>query len=328
MELATLSSEEPVTQIAGDVPVEPLPVQADATNLEMDLQAYERPLAVTPFGTPEIVPDWQVSHAMSAYIPPPCLGHWIRTDLGVRTFQGLGKNGPKREQVVRRITRDAHTHQILEFLSCDPHFQVPLHRRCLPGCGPTTCSTRDIQTTFVYRLLPLLMPPSAPPRGLSPSPFPSGGGCSLSFSPSFSSPSFLSLLRGPQFSTFGASENSTFGTQTLMSMRKFLEDAEKCNHQGTKEETSEGDAECKEEHPAKNSASSAEQRLTGEATGEARQDMCRENSQIVVEKDVIRAFRALFDAFEGQFYCYEQQETSSNASESDEPQSESVVQSC
>ena len=59
MELATPSTEEPVTQIAGDVPVEPLPLQADATQLEMDLQAYERPLAVTPFGTPELVPDWQ-----------------------------------------------------------------------------------------------------------------------------------------------------------------------------------------------------------------------------------------------------------------------------
>ena len=34
------------------------------------------------------------------------LGKWIRTDLGVRTFQGLGKNSLSREQVVRRITRD------------------------------------------------------------------------------------------------------------------------------------------------------------------------------------------------------------------------------
>ena len=50
MELATPSAEEPITQIAGDVPVEPLPVHADATQLEMELDAYERPLAVTPFG--------------------------------------------------------------------------------------------------------------------------------------------------------------------------------------------------------------------------------------------------------------------------------------
>ena len=36
------------------------------------------------------------------------LGRWIRTDLGIRTFQGLGKNSPAREQVVRRITRDLY----------------------------------------------------------------------------------------------------------------------------------------------------------------------------------------------------------------------------
>ena len=136
MELATPSSEEPVTQIAGDVPVEPLPVQADATHLEMDIQAYERPLAVTPFGTPEIVPDWQDSHAMS--LPHVLdIGFALTWDR-VRTFQGLGKNGPKREQVVRRLTRDAHTRQILESLPCELHLQVPLHRRCLPGCGPDT----------------------------------------------------------------------------------------------------------------------------------------------------------------------------------------------
>ena len=53
MELASPSSEEPVT------PIEPLDLQADATHLDLDLQVYERPLAVTPFGTPEVVPDWQ-----------------------------------------------------------------------------------------------------------------------------------------------------------------------------------------------------------------------------------------------------------------------------
>ena len=29
--------------------------------------------------------------------------------LGVRTFQGVGRNGPTREQVVRRITKDLRT---------------------------------------------------------------------------------------------------------------------------------------------------------------------------------------------------------------------------
>ena len=94
MELASPSPDEPVTQIEADVPVEPLTLQADATNLEMDLQVYERPLAVTPFGTPEIVPDWQDSHAMSALVPSSRLGQWIRTDLGVPAFQGLGKTVP------------------------------------------------------------------------------------------------------------------------------------------------------------------------------------------------------------------------------------------
>ena len=90
MELASPSSEEPVTQIEADVPIEPIPLQADATHLDLDLHVYERPLAVTPFGTPEVVPDWQDTHAMRAFIGDPCLGKWIRTDLGVRTFcQGV-----------------------------------------------------------------------------------------------------------------------------------------------------------------------------------------------------------------------------------------------
>ena len=50
MELASPSTEEPVTQIEADVPIEPLALQADATHLDLDLQVYERPLAVTPFG--------------------------------------------------------------------------------------------------------------------------------------------------------------------------------------------------------------------------------------------------------------------------------------
>ena len=47
MELATPAAEEPITQIAPDVPVEPLPVHADATQLDLDLHTYERPLAVS-----------------------------------------------------------------------------------------------------------------------------------------------------------------------------------------------------------------------------------------------------------------------------------------
>ena len=50
MELASPSPEEPVTQIEADVPVEPLALQADATNLDLDLHASERFLAVTLLG--------------------------------------------------------------------------------------------------------------------------------------------------------------------------------------------------------------------------------------------------------------------------------------
>ena len=334
-----------VTQIAGDVPVEPLPLHADATQLEIELQAYERSLAVTPCGTPELVPDWQETHAMSAYVPPPYLGQWVRTDLGVRALQGLGKNAPKREQVMRRLTRDAHTHQVLESLPCEVHLQVPLHRRCLPGCGPHTCATRDIQTTFVYRRQPFLFTPSVVPEELSPAPFPSGGGGSLFLSPSLSSPSFSLLLRGSpfsQFSTGGASENSTFGTQTLMAIGKFLDDAESRNRQGTrssqetKRATNEGDAECKEEDPARDEPEEGENSVvTGEmhqdsgprTLGRAKSQIHDEHSQTQVEKEVIliHAFRVLFNGFEEQWHSAVQQESVSSESEAEESQCEPIT---
>ena len=58
---------------------------------------------------------------MHAFFGDHCLGKWIRTDLGVHTFQGLGENSPAREQVVQRITRDLHTRHVLEDLLCDSH---------------------------------------------------------------------------------------------------------------------------------------------------------------------------------------------------------------
>ena len=178
-------------------------MHADATQLAMDMHVYEQPLAVTPFGAQEHVPGWNESHAMSAYVPPHTLGYWIRTDLGVRTFQGLGKNAPLRAQVVRRLTKDAHTHQILESLPCDLHLHVPLHRRCLPGCGPQSCATRDIQTTFVYLLHPSSLIPRVTTRELSPSPFPSGGGGG--FASFFVSPvlvCFVAVEGPPNFAVF------------------------------------------------------------------------------------------------------------------------------
>ena len=88
MELASPSSEEPVTRIEADVPIEPLPLQADATHLDLDLHFCERPLAVTPFGTPEVVPDWQDTHVMRAFIGDPCLGKWIPYRFRCAHFSG------------------------------------------------------------------------------------------------------------------------------------------------------------------------------------------------------------------------------------------------
>ena len=316
MELATPSDEEPVTQIAHDVPVEPLPVQADATNVDLELHTYERPLAVTPFGAQEHVPDWQDSHAMSAYVPPSKLGRWVRTDLGVRTFQGLGKNAPLRTQVVRRLTQDAHTNQILESLPCDPHLQVSLHRRCLPGCSPQSCATRDIKTTFVYRLQPPLQIPHSSSRELTPAPFPSGGGGSLSLSPNLSSPSLSLLLRGPTFSQFtadGASTDSTFGTQTLLAMRKFLDEMESHHQQGlppsqiTVEDTKEELPECKGEV-------SAEPLVCLQGENSAQGGVSRAKAM----KLAISAFRTLLHGCEEQWRYATQQDSESGESEAEE----------
>ena len=62
MELASPIPEEPITQIDADVPLEPLSLQAGRADLDLDLHSYERPLAVSPFGTVEHVPDWVDTH--------------------------------------------------------------------------------------------------------------------------------------------------------------------------------------------------------------------------------------------------------------------------
>ena len=97
-------------RIEADVAVEPLTLQADATKLDFEMHAYERSLAVTPGGTPEVVPTWQDTHAMHTDTCVFPLGNWIRTDLGLRTFQGLGKNSPARDVAQGGITmRDSAT---------------------------------------------------------------------------------------------------------------------------------------------------------------------------------------------------------------------------
>ena len=64
MELASPFPEEPVSQVEADVPLEPISLQAETADLEFDLHSYERPLAASPFGTIEHVPDWDDTHAM------------------------------------------------------------------------------------------------------------------------------------------------------------------------------------------------------------------------------------------------------------------------
>ena len=65
MELASPFPEEPVSQIDAVVPLEPISLQTEAADLELDIRSYKRPLAVSPFGTVEPVPDWEDTHAMT-----------------------------------------------------------------------------------------------------------------------------------------------------------------------------------------------------------------------------------------------------------------------
>ena len=89
MELASPHPDEPVTQIEADVPIAPISLQAECVDLGLDLHS-----------------DWDTHAIALSTRPQSQLGKWIRTDLAVRTFQGLSKNSPSREQVARRSTRD------------------------------------------------------------------------------------------------------------------------------------------------------------------------------------------------------------------------------
>ena len=63
--------------------------------------------------------------------------------LGVfADFKDSEKNSPSREQAVRRIIRDLHSNNLIESLDCESRPHMPLHRRCLPGCGYNTPTTR------------------------------------------------------------------------------------------------------------------------------------------------------------------------------------------
>ena len=42
-----------MTQVEANVPIEPISLQAECVDLELDLHSYERPLPVSLFRTPE-----------------------------------------------------------------------------------------------------------------------------------------------------------------------------------------------------------------------------------------------------------------------------------
>ena len=62
-------------------------------DLDLDIHSYERPLAASPFGTTEPVPDWEDTHAMALDARPKSrIDTWIRNDLGVRRFSCCSLN--------------------------------------------------------------------------------------------------------------------------------------------------------------------------------------------------------------------------------------------
>ena len=220
----------------------------------------------------------------------------IRADLGVRTFQGLGKNSPAREQVVRHLTRDVHTKQILESLPCESHLQVPLHRKCLPDCGPTTSHTHDIETTFVYRFLPRLCGPTVPCVDPPPSRLPSGGGSDS--------------LGSASLSKIDTSVRSTLGTRTLSVMRQFIEDAEK----DSEKETGTGVSELN----------------VKDTRCDSKDDVSCQEGSTTRDKEAIKALKMLFEDFEDRLQ-YENEvldeSTSEDGEEQEEPPQETAVYS-
>ena len=99
----------------------------------------------------------------------------------------------------------------------------------------------------------------------------------------------------------GASEDSTFGTQTLLAMRKFLDEAELYSHQGmssnqvTKKATNEGSAERKGKKSAEDGS-----------------------SQIDATREAMSAFRILLRGCEEQWRYAMQQDNESSGSEAEE----------
>ena len=174
---------------------------------------------------------------------------------------------------------------------------MPLHRKCLPGCGPVvtlvtlrllSCIVSCPDSRFrlrhhLVRVLPVFLRGGGPP-----SPF---------------------LQDSPTFSNFGTSVRSTLGTQTLMSMRQFLEDAEK----DSKKETSTCDAELN----VKNTD------FTRAHEAQTADDKLPEVPD-KIDKEVIRAFRMLFEDFEDRIQ-YQEEVPEDSTSETEESSQEPVV---
>ena len=123
-------------------------------------------------------------------------------------------------------------------------------------------------------------------------------------------------MRGPTFSQFtadGASTDSTFGTQTLLAMRKFLDEMDSHHQQGispsqiTVEDTKEELPECKGEVSAKDLAC-----LQGENSVQG------EISRAKAMKLAISAFRTLLHGCEEQWRYTIQQDSESSESEAEE----------
>ena len=198
--------------------------------------------------------------------------------------------------MVRRITKDLHTRCVLEDLLCDSQCQVPLHRKCLPECGPTLSHTRDIQTTFVYRLFPWLHGPAVHPLGLRPSRFPSGGGGG---SASFSKFASLSVLEDDDTS---ARSTLDLGSRTLSIMRQFVADVAEVDtdyEKGTDERVSE--LNVKGSHQVK--------------------DTRTDQRHATLNKDAIKALRKLIEEFEDQLQCPNEgcEDTTSDEGQEEDP---------
>ena len=103
----------------------------------------------------------------------------------------------------------------------------------------------------------------------------------------------------------GASQDSTFGTQTLLAMRRFLDDAELCSHQRTPISS----AASQETREVANERSAEDK---GEASAD---DECRQTEAM---QEVIRAFRILLHEYEEQKCFVAQQESESCGSDVEE----------